>query len=100
MLNLYELNEVRLEDTQFYKDVARIEGEKARREWLARGMEKGMKKGLQKGEEIGLQKGQHLKAINTALNLLKLGVLTNEQIAQSTGLLVTEVEKLRLEQPH
>ena len=92
MLNIYELNEIRLEDTQFYKDVARIEGEKARREWLARGMEKGMKKGLQKGRE----EGQRLVAIN----LLKLGMLTNEQIAQSTGLPVAEVEKLRLEQPH
>ncbi|WP_256439208.1 DUF2887 domain-containing protein [Thiorhodospira sibirica] len=57
MLNLYELNEVRLEDTQFYKDVARIEGEKARREWLARGMEKGMKKGVKQGMQQGLQKG-------------------------------------------
>ena len=116
MLNIYELNEIRLEDTQFYKDVitiiARIEGEKARREWLARGMEKGMKKGLQKGrqegrqegEEIGLQKGRQEGLQEgqrlTALNLLKLGVLTNEQIAQSTGLSVAEVEKLRLEQPH
>ncbi len=72
----------------------------ARREGLQEGLQEGRLEGRQEGEEIGLQKGQHLKAINTARNLLKLGVLTNEQIAQSTGLSVAEVEKLRLGQPH
>ena len=52
--------------------------------------------GLQERLQKGRQEGQRL----TAINLLKLGVLTNEQIAQSTGLSVAEVEKLRLEQPH
>ncbi|WP_006786758.1 hypothetical protein [Thiorhodospira sibirica] len=74
--------------------------EKERQKGWQEGRQEGEEFGLQRGEEIGLQKGQHLKAINTARNLLKLGVLTNEQIAQSTGLSVAEVEKLRLEQPH
>ncbi|MBK1674994.1 hypothetical protein CKO35_17285 [Ectothiorhodospira shaposhnikovii] len=48
------------------------------------------REGRQEGEEIGLQKGQRL----TAINLLKLGVLTDEQIAQSTGLSLAEVKAL------
>ena len=83
------LNEARREGLQEGLQKGRQEGEEI-------GLQKGEEIGLQKGEEIGLQKGQRL----TALNLLKLGVLTNEQIAQSTGLSVAEVEKLRLEQPH
>ena len=58
----------------------------ARRE----GEQKGRQEGRQQGEEIGLQKGQRL----TAINLLKLGVLTDEQIAQSTGLSLAEVKAL------
>ncbi|WP_420828255.1 hypothetical protein [Ectothiorhodospira shaposhnikovii] len=58
----------------------------ARRE----GEQKGRQEGRQEGEEIGLQKGQRL----TAINLLKLGVLTDEQIAQSTGLSLAEVKAL------
>ncbi len=54
--------------------------------------------GLQKGEQLGLQKGELLgqlkKAIETAQNLKKLGVLNIEQIAQVTGLSHKEVEEL------
>jgi len=50
--------------------------------------------GLQKGEQLGLQKGEHKKAIETAQNLKKLGVLNIEQIAQVTGLTGKEVEEL------
>ncbi|MCG5496061.1 MULTISPECIES: hypothetical protein [Ectothiorhodospira] len=55
-----------------------------------------MQKGRQEGEEIGLQKGQRLAAIN----LLKLGLLEDQQIAQTTGLPLDEVKALRSDQPH
>ncbi|SEP61528.1 conserved hypothetical protein (putative transposase or invertase) [Ectothiorhodospira magna] len=56
----------------------------------------GEQKGRQEGEEIGLQKGQRL----TAINLLKLGVLTDDQIAQTTGLSLAEVKALQQETSH
>ncbi|MFP4245501.1 MAG: hypothetical protein ACLFRJ_10525 [Ectothiorhodospira sp.] len=58
--------------------------------------EKERHKGRQEGEEIGLQKGQRLAAIN----LLKLGLLDDQQIAQTTGLSLDEVKALRSDQPH
>ena len=85
------------ENLQTWAEKERQKGwQEGRLEGRQEGEEFGLQRGRQEGEEIGLQKGQRL----TALNLLKLGVLTNEQIAQSTGLSVSEVEKLRLEQPH
>ncbi len=48
-------------------------------EW---GMEKGMEKGLEKGREA------------TAINLLKMGVLSMEQIAAATDLLLEKIESL------
>jgi predicted transposase/invertase (TIGR01784 family) len=46
-------------------------------------------KGRQEGEQRGIEK--------TARNLIKLGVLSDEQIAEATGLTVAEVEGLREE---
>ena len=53
-------------------------------------------KGRQEGEEIGWHKGQR----QTAMKLLKLGVLTDEQIVQVTGLTLAEVKTLRSNQTH
>lgn len=39
-------------------------------------------------------KGAHDKAVETARNFLSLGVNTQEQIAQATGLPLEEVQKL------
>ena len=49
------------------------------------------KKGLEKGRKEGEQE----KALKTAKNLLSMGVLMPEQIAQATGLTMKEVQKLR-----
>lgn len=50
------------------------------------------------GEQLGLQKGEQIgqlkKALETAQNLKKLGVLNIEQRAQVTGLSNKEVEEL------
>jgi hypothetical protein len=56
-------------------------------EW---GIEKGMEKGIEKGMEKGMEKGRE----ETAINLLKMGMLTYEQIAQATNLPVPTVEAL------
>ncbi|MCG5514394.1 Rpn family recombination-promoting nuclease/putative transposase [Ectothiorhodospira shaposhnikovii] len=64
--------------------------------WAEKERQKGRQEGRQEGEEIGLQKGQRL----AAMNLLKLGLLTDEQIAQTTGLSLTEVIALRSGQAH
>ncbi|MCG5502114.1 hypothetical protein [Ectothiorhodospira lacustris] len=62
--------------------------------------EKERQKGRQEGEEIGLQKGRQKGRRLAAINLLKLGLLTDEQIAQTTGLSLTEVSVLRSDQSH
>ena len=44
--------------------------------------------------EQRLQQGMQLKAEETAINLLKMGLLTNEQIAQASGLPIEKVLEL------
>ncbi len=63
-------------------------------EGLEQGLEKGLEQGLEQGLEKGLEKGRQEKAEQTALNLLKIGVLTKEQIAEVTGLSLDRVESL------
>ncbi len=50
--------------------------------------------GLQKGKAAGLIEGANEKAIEAAKNLLKMNILTIEQIAQAEGLPVEDVQKL------
>ena len=47
----------------------------------------------EEGISIGLSQGAHQKAIETAKNLLSIG-LSQKQIASVTGLSVEEIEKL------
>ncbi|MCI5141860.1 MAG: Rpn family recombination-promoting nuclease/putative transposase [Candidatus Electrothrix sp. ATG1] len=54
------------------------------------GVEKGIKKGIEKGVEQGVEKGK----VEVAVNMLRMGLLTVEQIAQATGLSEDEVRKL------
>lgn len=49
------------------------------------------------GHEQGLAEGQQQKALETAENLLKMNVLTAEQIAQGTGLPLEQVLELQKE---
>ena len=46
------------------------------------------------GKSLGLAEGSHQKALETAKNLLHLG-LSRENIAQATGLTKAEVEALK-----
>ncbi|CAM4065047.1 hypothetical protein VRRI112168_12880 [Vreelandella rituensis] len=52
--------------------------------------------GIEKGKKLGIEKNKR----ETAHNLLKLGVLNDEQIAEVTGLAVDEIAKLRIEDKH
>ena len=54
----------------------------------------GWDKGRNEGISLGITRGAHEKAIETAKNLLSLG-LSHKQIASATGLLIEEVEKLQ-----
>ncbi|WP_412851384.1 Rpn family recombination-promoting nuclease/putative transposase [Ectothiorhodospira shaposhnikovii] len=67
---------------------------------LAENLETWAEKERQKGRLEGRQEGRQENARETAINLLKLGVLTDEQVAQSTGLSLAEVKALQSDQSH
>ncbi|WP_301282101.1 Rpn family recombination-promoting nuclease/putative transposase [Halomonas sp. 707B3] len=56
--------------------------------------------GIEKGTKLGIEKGTKLGIEKTARNLLKLGVLSNEQIAEVTGLAIEDISKLQAETQH
>ena len=58
-----------------------------------RGREEGLKQGIQQG----IQQGEQQKAIEAAINLLKMEVLTPEQIARAQGLPLEKVLELQKE---
>ncbi len=53
------------------------------------------KKGIEEGIEKGVLKGEADKAQKTAENLLKMNVLSIEQISEATGLSIDEIEEIR-----
>ena len=88
--SLVEDKDMLAENLQNWAQQERQEGEKL-------GLVKGEKLGLVKGEKLGLVKGEKLGIEKTARNLLKLGVLSDEQIAEATGWALEDVAKLRAE---
>ena len=62
---------------------------KAREEGIAIGEERGRQKGI----SLGISQGEHKKALETARNLITLG-LSQDQIASVTGLSAEEIDKL------
>ena len=67
--------------------------QKALRDWNS-SLYNAHEEGVEEGMEKGMEKGERHQALATARNLLGMG-LSVEQIAQATGLSVTEVEHLR-----
>ena len=59
------------------------------KDMLAENLENWAQQEREEGEKLGIEKA--------ARNLLKLGVLSDEQIAEATGLALGEVAKLRTE---
>ena len=58
------------------------------------GLERGKSLGLAEGKSLGLTEGARQAKLETAKNLLHLG-LSRENIAQATGLTKAEVEALK-----
>ena len=54
----------------------------------------GLAEGRAEGREEGRQEGSHLKALETARNLIQMGLM-DEQIAQATGLSIEQVQSLQ-----
>ncbi len=71
--------------------------EEGLRQGLEQGMQQGLQKGLEQGLEQGLQKGLQQKTSEVARNLLTMRILTEEQIAQSLGLSLGEVQSIAKE---
>ena len=63
------------------------------RQGLERGIKQGLEQGIRQGKQEGLEEGSHQKAIETAKNLLSIG-LSIENIAKVTGLGTQEVYRL------
>ena len=73
-------------DYQNCIDYAREKGE-------AKGRDEGLAEGLSKGEAKGLAKGEKIAKIETAKNLLNMG-LSITRIALATGLTEKDIENL------
>ena len=63
-------------------------------DWFRQGKEQGYEVGLQQGIEQGLERGAHQKALETAKNLLSMG-LSPEQVAQGTNLPLETVQQIQ-----
>jgi len=59
------------------------------------GIEKGREEGKQEGKQEGKREGKFEGKKETAINLLALGVLTEKQIAQATGLDIEDIRKMK-----
>ena len=73
-----------------YTSTLQTAEKKGRAEGLAEGIEKGLAEGIEKG----LAEGQRKANEDMARKLKSMGVLSAEQIAETTGLSVEEIEKL------
>ncbi len=58
------------------------------------GIEEGIEIGIEKGVGKGIEKGRFQALEETAMKMLSSGVLTEEQIAQFTGLEISRIRKL------
>ena len=65
-------------------------------DWFRQGKEQGFEAGLQTGLQQGIEQGAHQKALETAKNLLSMG-LSPEQVAQGTTLPLETVCELARE---
>ncbi|QTA81927.1 Uncharacterized protein dnl_42850 [Desulfonema limicola] len=52
---------------------------------------------LEEARNLGRKEGKKENQKETAINLLKMKLLTVEQIAQASGMDITEIEKLKFE---
>ena len=89
---LAERREKALKDeAMFLNEAKKIGREEGRKE----GREEGRKEGREEGRKEGRKEGREEGKKETVINLLKLGVLPIEQIAEATGLSVMEIENVK-----
>ena len=79
-------------DAQAVKEIAREEG---LAEGRAQGLTQGIAQGIAQGLAQGLAQGAQKQAIEAAINLLKLGKLSPEEIAQAQNLPLEKVLELK-----
>ena len=58
------------------------------------GLQVGIQQGIEQGIEQGLERGAHQKALETAKNLLSMG-LSPEQVAQGTNLPLETIQQIQ-----
>ena len=80
---------------QFSIDTYRRDQNAIREATIKEGLNEGLKKGLKEGLKEGLSKGRNEKALETAENLIKMKILTVEQIAQATSLPPEKIQELQ-----
>ena len=66
-------------------NVARKEREQARKDGLEEGRQEGIKEGIEEGRQEGIEEGMREAVTATVKNLLRMNVLTVEQIAAAAG---------------
>ena len=89
---LKENREVRRKYMTYTTRIAEAKSE-AFEDGFSAGEEHGIAIGRNEGISLGITQGEHKKAVETAKNLIDLG-LPQEQIALVTGLSIEEIEKL------
>ena len=93
-LDLYDYMGMRKTDKLLELQFAQEKGFKSGlKEGIEKGVEKGREEGREEGLKEGIEKGEYKKSIETAKNLLSMG-LTIEQISKATGLSLDDIERL------
>ena len=81
-----------LAEYDYDTDIA-VQRKEAFNDGILQGRNEGIAIGEERGRNEGISLGEHKKAVETAKNLINLG-LPQEQIALATGLSIEEIEKL------
>ena len=71
------------------KTLSQLEAD-VREDALAEGIEIGRKDGIEIGRKDGIEKGK----LETAINLLSLGVISKENIAKATGFTIEKIKEI------
>ena len=74
-------------------DIA-VQREEAYEDGLSKGLQQGMSQGITQGISQGIKQGAYEKAVDTAKNLISMG-LSIEQIAKGTGLSLEVIQTLK-----
>lgn len=81
---------------KYYRDLKNVI-DTARDEGLEQGLERGLEQGIEKGIEQGIEQGLEQSKWVTAKKLLQMNMMTDAQIAEITGLSISEIIGLRTE---